>query len=179
MSAISLDEFKAHLNITRDKDDAELARVLDAAESWVNSYTGGRLGGGLRTVSARSVGGTCLVLPALRFTAVTELVDPAGRTVVPAAGSVDAAAGIVELPHRMRGIWRAVVQYADEVPADLRLAAMIIGRHLWETQRQAGSPEGGRPGFGYYNEAGVPVVGFAIPNRAVELLAPYYVPVTG
>lgn len=176
MSTIPLAEFKSHLNITRATDDAELGRILDAAEAWVNHYTCGQLGGGARTVTARSLGGTFLVLPAARFSALLALADPAGNAVTPRAGSIDLLAGVIELPYCARGIWSATVEYATDVPADLRLAALVIGRHLWETQRQAGQPEGGRPGFGSYNEIGVPIVGFAIPNRAVELLAPYYLP---
>jgi hypothetical protein len=52
------------------------------------------------------------------------------------------------------------------VPAEVGLAARIILQHLWETQR--GSRGGSRPGG--MDVTGVPGMGFAVPNRALELL---------
>jgi hypothetical protein len=52
------------------------------------------------------------------------------------------------------------------VPAEVGLATRIILQHLWETQR--GSRGGPRPGG--LDVTAVPGMGFAVPNRAVELL---------
>lgn len=180
MSAIPLAELKVHLNITRTTDDAEIQRVLNAAELWVNAHTGARLGGGTETLSARSLSGSVLVLPATRLSAVTKLTDPDGVVTVPAAKDVDLLAGIVALPYRAAGIWRVEVTFAAEIPADLRLATLIIAKHLWETQRVPGQPEGARPGFGVggHSEVISTPLGFAIPHRAKELLARYWIPGT-
>lgn len=180
MSAIPLSEFKAHLNITRTADDAEIQRVLDAAESWANHYTGGRLGGGTATFTARSAGGSVLVLPALGLASVTGITDPLGVTTVLLNGADhDLRAGIIALPYRLRGTWTVTVTFPTEIPADLKLAVLIVGKHLWETQRLAGQSEGARPGFGSgTNQAATPPMGFAVPSRALELAAPYWAPGT-
>jgi hypothetical protein len=39
MSAITLDQAKAHLNVTFDADDALLTDKLAAAKAWVGAYT--------------------------------------------------------------------------------------------------------------------------------------------
>jgi hypothetical protein len=68
---------------------------------------------------------------------------------------------------------RVMVTYVaglTEVPANYGLASRIIVQHLWQTQRgSAGSPGVGgleTPGAGSYS------YGYAIPNRAIELLGP-------
>jgi uncharacterized phage protein (predicted DNA packaging) len=39
MAAVTLDNLKAHLNVTIDDDDALLTDKLAAAKAWVSSYT--------------------------------------------------------------------------------------------------------------------------------------------
>jgi uncharacterized phage protein (predicted DNA packaging) len=39
MSAVTLDDLKAHLNVTIDADDTLLTNKLAAAKAWVSSYT--------------------------------------------------------------------------------------------------------------------------------------------
>ena len=41
MPAITLDQAKAHLNVTLDADDALLTDKLAAAKAWVSAYTAG------------------------------------------------------------------------------------------------------------------------------------------
>ncbi|CCB65395.1 head-tail connector protein [Hyphomicrobium sp. MC1] len=40
MSTISLEDVKAHMNVTIDDDDALIQSKIDAAEEWVGNYTG-------------------------------------------------------------------------------------------------------------------------------------------
>lgn len=54
----------------------------------------------------------------------------------------------------------------ETIPDNYRVAARIILAHLWETQR-GGT---GLPGFGGLESTPAPGVGYAIPNRARELL---------
>ena len=179
MSAIDLTDLKAHLNISHARDDAELQRVLDAAEAWVNRGTGRLLGGGTRTLSARALSGRVLILPAVGLSSVAGLTDPSGLAASPRPEDVDLFAGIIGLPYCRRGVWTVEGTWgADPIEPDIQLAVLIIARHLWETQRTAGQPEGGRPGFGSYAEAAVPMQGFAIPNRARDLLAPHWLVVS-
>jgi len=62
---------------------------------------------------------------------------------------------------------------SDTSPAPVRLATLMLLDHLWETQRgPASNPvddELGTPG----------TFGFAVPNRVLELLAPYMSAGTG
>ena len=56
---------------------------------------------------------------------------------------------------------------SDTSPAPVRLATLMLLDHLWETQRgPASNPVD--------EEMGTPATfGFAVPNRVLELLAPY------
>jgi hypothetical protein len=63
----------------------------------------------------------------------------------------------------------------DDLPADVSGAIVLIAAHLWETQRGSApsalalqDPNGFDPS--------TPGLGFAIPNRAKELLAAYIRP---
>jgi hypothetical protein len=64
----------------------------------------------------------------------------------------------------------AVVYVAGYViiPATFQLAASMIINHLWQTQR--GTRGGPRVGGGMSDTTAIPGFGFAIPNRALELL---------
>jgi hypothetical protein len=53
------------------------------------------------------------------------------------------------------------------VPANIRLGALIIVQHLWETQRGMMGVQLGGDGETYVTGRG-----FAIPRRAIELLGP-------
>lgn len=56
---------------------------------------------------------------------------------------------------------------SDTSPAPVHLATLLLLDHLWATQRGASSTP-------VDEELGTPVsFGFAIPNRVLELLAPY------
>jgi hypothetical protein len=65
----------------------------------------------------------------------------------------------------------AYIAGRTDIPDELIEAALIITKHLWETQRGPGRPnvlgqatmQGGETTF-------LPVMGFAIPNRAMDLL---------
>ena len=64
------------------------------------------------------------------------------------------------------------------VPAAVRLAILVIAGHLFETQRMPGfqSADSLPAGFGGLDgvpDARLPGLGYAIPNRAQELLTPY------
>ncbi len=179
MSAIPLSEFKAHLNVTRTNDDAEIQRVLDAAELWANHHTAGRLGGGEATFTARALTGSVLILPAARLASLVSLTDPFGNVaVMTGLEEHDLQAGIIALPYKLKGTWTVVATYDEEIPADLKLAVLIVGKHLWETQRVAGQPEQARPGFAAPGQVAGPPLGFAVPRRALELAAPYWLPGT-
>lgn len=146
---------------------AEMQRMLDAAIERVTSECG-TAAAGTATVPAPSSGGSMLLLPVVRADAVTAVVDPDGATVTPV--SADPYTGVVEVPVPRRGTWRVTVSFGSAV-ASLELAALIIAAHLYGTQRVPAASRGG-PMNG---QAAVPS-GFAIPNRADALMAPYRLP---
>lgn len=165
MSVIALPDFKAELNQVGNVDDAELQRTLDAAEAHV-AHVCGSLAGDGTTLTVHQSGGH-LVLPAVRLTGITAVRDPDGNTVDLLPGSANLLSGIVRVPYRRRGTWAVDVTTSSEIPADLRLAVLIIAKHLWETQRVPGAGRGQDP---------MPK-GFAVPHRAAVLMGPYQLPV--
>jgi hypothetical protein len=60
------------------------------------------------------------------------------------------------------------------VPAAITAAAKIILQHLWRTQQGPGRPQRGVDDFDVTEP--IPGLGYAIPNRAVQLLEPYKQP---
>ena len=163
----TLADVKLHLNKTSAVDDAELQGMLDAATELVESYVG--------TFTQESV---------------SERVEVRGGTVLlgyrPVVGDVtltDATGGVVTgyTVNHAAGVVYDVVAYGpliatytagdSVVPASVTLATAIITAHLWETQRgTAPTP------LALQQDVDVPFpggVGFAIPNRAKELLEPY------
>jgi hypothetical protein len=160
-----LTDLKAHLNMASTRDDGELLDMLDAADEVVRGLVG--------SFAASSVvervavfDGTALL--SRKPSGAVDLGDVTGFT-------VNAAAGLLQEVPAPNGA-RLTATYGtggEPVPAAVRLATVIIAAHLWETQRGTASPsplspDDVAPGFG---------AGFAIPNRAKELLAPYTRPV--
>lgn len=165
----TLADVKRHLGKTATVDDDELQDMLDAATERVQSLIG----------------------TSFDAVAVTERVAVHGGTVVlsrrPAAGSVtlngggitgftvNAAAGLLYdvYPGGAYPVTATYTAAASTVPASVQLATAIIAAHLWETQRGPAGPVGGplqEPGSDQPFGNGA---GFAIPNRAKELLDPF------
>lgn len=111
-----------------------------------------------------------LMLPCGPVAEVAELVSPSGVDVVASLGAsdVDWAAAVVQVSRVEAGEWVARVTTATtaERTAALKQAVLIIAAHLWGARAGAA-----RPGAGAAAAAAGP--GYAIPNRATELMAPY------
>lgn len=171
---ISLTDAKAALNksATDTADDEEIRSMIEAITRVVENHL-------QETVARRSVTeygtvrGGVLVLgatPVLSLTSVASLDgvvtwDPANLLVAdPDAGLVTAASGR-SLSGNVQVTYTA--GYAV-VPANYAEAAKIILRHLWQIQQAPGI---GPPSpFGDETTITPSGMGFAIPNRAVELL---------
>lgn len=169
---LTIDDLAEHMEQTVPTDPAKVAemqRMLDAAIERVTSECG-TAATGTATVPVPSGGGSALLLPVARADAVTAVVDPDGRPVTPVFA--DAYTGVVEVPVPRRGTWRVTVTFG-EVPDSLELAVLIIAKHLYGTQRVPGASRGAGPLAG---GQGAPPAGFAIPNRAADLMAPYRLP---
>jgi uncharacterized phiE125 gp8 family phage protein len=184
MAVVPLDDLKAHLNLPDGvTDEAELHEVLDAAVDVVTDLIGPLTPGPVTEVHRNVHSGTLV----LRRMPVGELVSVSARYGTAAANpltlsdyELDPDTGIVRLHS---GAWfrgTFVVEYTTgltAMPAAVRLAILIVAAHLYETQRMPGQSRDSLPaGFG--GQDGIPDVnlpgrGFAIPNRAQELLQPY------
>lgn len=171
---ITIDDAHDHLNMTTGVDDLELAVHVTAASAQVEQVVGPvivrefvdveRYGPRL-ALDRRPVVALVSVEPT--FTSGSAL-DVAGLVVNAASGTVRHAGGAF----LRGGPWdvtytagRAVS--VAEVPEPIALACAVIVKHLWETQRAAT--------MGPQADAfGAPVgAGFAMPNRARDLLAPF------
>ncbi|MGW0169556.1 head-tail connector protein [Streptomyces sp. NPDC003343] len=182
MALLTLDDAKAQLNITSGNDDTEIQAYIEAVTPVIEEYVGPvearevvenqNAGGGRRVLVLRTT-------PVLSLTSVQPLLT--GGASYPVDGLVPDL-GTGEVFRRDGGVFRGLLQVtyqagrAGDVPATINLAARILVQHLWRTQRPARSA--GLPGGGddYSVSEPVPGFGYAVPNRVLELLAPYRLP---
>jgi uncharacterized phiE125 gp8 family phage protein len=179
MALVSLEDAKRHLNKSLDDtaDDEELRQVIEATTPLVESIRGEVVARRSFVMDTDAWTGTRTVLlpksPVLSLTSVVSLDGSA--TWDPADLHVDST-GIVTV--RSGPLFWGFLRFTyvagyPVLPANFALAAKIIIAHLWETQRPSlvqsrwGTP---RP-FMNESEGIVPLpAGFAVPNRALELL---------
>lgn len=181
MALPSVADLKTHINIPSSvtADDDELGDVLDAAVEMVAALIG-PLESGSVTEVYRGVNSTMLVLRRVPVTEVTAISARYGiDDTVPMTVTdfeLDTDTGILRAISGARFLGDYVVTYSAgrvTLPASVRLAVLIVAAHLWETQRVPMQSEG-PPGFAGGVEAMTTVSrGFALPNRALELLRPY------
>ena len=157
---VSLAEVRDHVNVTGDRSDVELDMMRGAAQDVVEGLVGPVLH---RTVTDRSWprGGLVMlsVVPVLSVTSVT-------ANAVAVSGSVLESGGLLSGVTGYGPVTVAYVVGRLVVPDAIRLATLIIAAHLWRTQ-QGSTPAS----FG--DDVTATPIGFAVPNRAVELLRPY------
>lgn len=164
----SLSDLKTHLNYPAAKisDDLELQLMLDAATEVVTDLVGDFSGAAVSDVFSVHAG-----------TVLLDQVPPSSVTVTDSAGGSVTGYTVRPTARLLTGVTAegyVTVTYAvagQLVPASLKLATLIIAGHLWETQRgtspsQLGLQQADDTVF-------VPGRGFAIPDRARELLAPF------
>lgn len=185
MSLPTVDDLKIHANITTDTHDTELGDMLDAAVEVVEGIVG-PVGEGTVTETHWNVSSGVLVLrqhPASALVSVSSRVGATTTALMLADYELDPATGIVRLANGSGFYGTFVVSYSTGravVPAAIRLAILIVAAHLWETQAMPGMEGIVQPGFGGADgipDAGSVGRGFAIPNRAQELLRPFALPV--
>ena len=159
---ITVDEVKRHANITSSTSDTEIELMRDAAQDAVEGLIGPVL---WRTVTQRiSANGSTLVLNTLPVVSVTSL------TLNGSAVTYTATDGGMLADVTVTGdVVATYVAGRTQVPGAVRLAALIIAAHLWQTQLGS-APTQLQDDFSAVPTVGV---GYAIPNRAADLLAPY------
>jgi hypothetical protein len=169
---VSLADAKAQLNMTATAQDEELRSYLEATTGVVERHLGQAVVRRTFTEEHSSAGSVVLDWPPVVSLTSMALVD--GTYTWDVATLHVSPWGVVTSPRGVAPYGRVTVAYTAGmaiVPQHYALAARIILQHLWETQR--GSSGGARPGglgdtFALKtNSSGM---GYAIPNRAVELL---------
>lgn len=172
---VSLKQVKDQLNITSTENDDELALHIATATRVVEYFVGPVI---VRSYTERVSGRTPAVThlprlgagltPVLSITSLTPLYttgiswDLTNVVVDPLTGTLRQATGIPIYG----GPWTAVYTAGQRlVDSNWQLAALIEVEHLWRTQRGAS----GLP-LSPQDDAFIPGLGFAIPNRVADLL---------
>lgn len=163
-----LADLKTQLNITNATNDSELTAMLQAAVELVGNFVGPLAPITTTRRVTTSFGGQ-VVLPDAPVVSVTTYATTDSSVIDTSKAYLDGAAGIVTgLP----GTTVLDITYTagwGTVPEPVFYATLLIAAHLWETQRGARPV---RPMSGEDPNINVGY-GFAIPNRAAEMLAPY------
>lgn len=177
-SILSLADAKRHLAKDGTTDDDEI-------RSWIESITAGIEGlcGAVvvRTVTERinirRAETICLrTTPVLALTSLVPILT-SGTAYAVGDLDVDGETGVVQrkdgglLRGPLRGTYSAGRRI---VPAGMTSASRIILQHLWRTRQGPGRPQLGTGDFDVTEP--IPGFGYAIPNRALQLLEPYRLP---
>ena len=172
---VSLADVKTHLGKTSSTDNEELRGFMEAATRVVEDDP--LVGVGpvvVRSFTERHVSGRCLVLHRSPVVSLTSVVPwlTSGTTYAVGDLVVDPTTGIVERKNggAFTGGPFAVTYRAGRVvvPSNVRLAALDMIRHWWESS-QRGSV--GRPGLVADPNVITLPSGYVIPASAAQLLA--------
>lgn len=171
---ISLAEMKAHLNMTDSVSDAELAVFISAASEVVEDYVGAVV---QRSVTDVFDGGRSAVLLTVKPVASVTSVTDNGTALDTGAYKVSESGVLTRVVGRDAGRFTGGVQSLEVVytagqaadtasaPRRVKMAALIIAQHLWETQRPAAQGP-----FSQASDDFDPRYAYSIPRRALEML---------
>lgn len=180
---LSLAQAKRHLRITRPEDDEDLREWLESITEGIEGLAGAVV---RRTITeVQDIARRGVPTMVLRHTPVLELTGIAtvyagGWTCAVADLDLDPATGTVRL---LSGGWLygplRVTYIAGRAikPPTITAASKIILRHLWRTRygsSRALPSAGGNEDFSVTEP--IPGFGYAIPNRALQLLEPFRLP---
>ena len=175
MSLPNLTDFDAHLS--GGGDDTEKDDTLDAAVDIVEGIVG-PLQVAAVTEIHRGISSSLLVLRQAPVVALSSIASGYGSVFTALTVSdydLDADAGVVRAVNggRFRGDFQVTYTVGrSDVPVAIREAILIIAAHLWETQRGVAPSALSLQGADVADTFS-PGLGYAVPNRARELLAPY------
>ncbi|MCX5201047.1 hypothetical protein OG897_06170 [Streptomyces sp. NBC_00237] len=175
---LSLADAKKHLNKTRPSDDDEIRSWVESITAGIESLCGPVI---VRTVVERHDVRRARTLalrttPVLTLTAVDPLLSSGAVTDVVDL-DIDPDTGVVRRLDGGALSGPVKVTYTAGrrvIPAALTSAARIILQHLWRTQQGPGRPQAG--GDDYSVSEPIAGFGYAIPNRALQLMEPYRLP---
>lgn len=173
----SMEEFKAHLNRSDATDDVELRTYLASATEWVEAELGGPLS--VTTYTEMHTPRGLIITPfKTQLVSVTSItpISPVGASAFDSSlYYADTTLGLI-VAYRY---WPAPGPYTVAYRAGLssirerhKLAGLIVAAHLWDVQN-------GFAGRRNTTEFAPTGLGFAVPNRARELLAPDRMPAIG
>lgn len=187
---LDVTEAKSFLNITGSAQDAELTGFIAAASQMIVNRIG--VVSGSPTVDEWHDGGSDRIVlrnqgPIVSVTTVTEALGPIVYTLaqvtLDSGSTTNAYAYTVDLDHGVlvrrtsgvatpfaggvRNIHVTYVAGYATVPDDVKHAAKVLLRHLWQTQRGTATQRGGDD---------VPGSAYSFPHRVEEILAPYVTP---
>lgn len=169
---VPLEDIKQQLNIATTTTDSELRDYITAASAVVDLMCGPVIPRTVTETLGRPYLGTwALVVSQAPIISVTSIVSQlvGGQTYAPADLLLNTDAGIIQILAGGYFYGTLTVTYVAGralVPPALNMAARIIVQHMWETQRGPTS----RPGLSGDDTSVIPGLGYAVPNRALELL---------
>lgn len=173
MAILTLDEAKTALEITTTKYDVELPEYIAAAEECVNFLCGPSEP---VTITETRYGSGEIALSTCPIISVESI---SGQAWGPSNMSqlwINNTAGTVRartLSYPIRDDYYEVTYTAgrESVPLSIKQGVRIILKHQWETRRGINTRN---PGMGGSDDtAMLPGLGYAIPNRALQILSPY------
>ncbi|MGW3166979.1 hypothetical protein ACWC9Q_29795 [Streptomyces sp. NPDC001142] len=176
---LSLADARAHLNLTGARDDAEVQFWNAATTRAVEYYVGPVVPRVfIEQHDVRDAAAIVLLrTPVIAVTGVDSV--SSGAAAYPVTGlGMDGATGELYRLDGGRMVGRLRITYRagrTVVSENIQAGARIILEHLWLTQR---GPRGGLAGGGqdYSVTEPIPGLGYAVPNRALQLLEPDRLP---
>lgn len=175
MAAVDLPELKRWMRkqAQNTSDDDDLTQVLAAAQKVVDHRTGGHIDPET-PIRVHPTPRGVLILPLAGLPGILEIRNPRDVVVDHTRLDVDLEAGLIDLGSSGQlssGAWTILLDAGDGEPP-LNVAVKIIAEHLWGTRRGSGDT-GARLNAQPRNDDTPAPIGFAVPNRAAELIAPY------
>jgi hypothetical protein len=189
-SLVDLASVKAHLNISDQRADDELYGYIYAVADLARDFCGPFLpethtewwSGGVPTLvpTVQPVSAIASVTEYYGLSAFSLTEQELGNSLNAFAFSFDAQVGSIsrrsmsgEAALFASGYKNVKVVYTAggrPVPYSVRLGALEAIRHLWQMTQQSGRPKYGSAG---YDDAPAVPQGYALPNRVMELWAPF------
>ena len=175
MSAVSLAEVKAFLDITNTVDDSELESFIDRAEAIIAKRVGPL--SPVPVVDEIHTGPGPILLKRFPVISVSSATS-SGLAVTDVDADLDAGVVHGTFSSARRAVKVSYVAGRDVLPEDLVAAVLELVDHLWKSQRVPGTRA---PGFqGYGGDSGdtnAPAgSGYLLPYRVQSLIEPYIVP---
>lgn len=160
-------ELKKQLNRTDVTDDDELSTYLAAATDWVEYELGGPIVPTTYT-EVYCTDGDIIVPKRRPLVSVTSITPYLGAALDASSGyRVDTDLNVVFLRYRAGREYTMVYRAGlSTILERYKLAGLIVAQHLWQVENGGG----GLPFPGEGETTFVAGVGFAVPNRAKELL---------